>query len=57
VVAILLNAGVQVPVIPFCEMAGIAIAGEPTHIADIGAKIGMVLAELTATVNVVDTAH
>ena len=57
VVAILLNAGNQVPVIPFCEMAGNVIAGAPLHIAAIGAKIGVVLTALTATVNVVGRAH
>ena len=56
VVAILLNAGDQVPVIPFCDMAGKVIAGVPLQIEAIGAKVGVIFG-LTATNNVAGTAH
>jgi len=56
VVAVLLNAGNQVPVIPLGEAAGKVIAGAPLHIEAIGAKSGVRIG-LTATVNVVDTPH
>ena len=55
--AILLNAGDQLPVIPFSEMVGNVMAGAPTQMADIGAKVGVVLVGLTAIVKVVGTAH
>ena len=56
VVAVLLNAGDQVPVIPFGEVTGKVTAGAPLQIAAIGAKSG-VITGLTVTVNVVDTPH
>ena len=57
-VAVLSNAGDQVPVIPFCEMVGNGIAGAPIHIAPIGAKVGAVLlTTLTVTVIVVLVEH
>ena len=56
VVAVLLNAGDQVPVIPFGEVAGKVIAGAPLQIAAIGAKSGVRIG-LTVTVKVVETAH
>ena len=56
VVALLLNAGDQVPVTPFGEVAGKVIAGAPLQIEAIGAKFGVIIG-LTATVNVVDTPH
>ena len=56
-VAVLLKAGDHVPVIPFCEAAGNVTAGAPMHIPAIGAKVGMVLTGLTATVIVVGRAH
>ena len=56
VVAVLSNAGNQVPVIPFGEVAGKVIAGAPLQIAAIGAKSGVRIG-LTATVKVVDTPH
>ena len=55
-VTVLLNAGDQVPVIPFGEVTGKVTAGAPLQIAAIGAKSG-VITGLTATVNVVDTPH
>ena len=55
-VALLLNAGDQVPVTPFGEVAGKVIAGAPLQIEAIGAKFGVIIG-LTATVNVVDTPH
>jgi len=56
VVAVLINAGDQVPVIPFGEVAGKVIAGAPLQIAAIGAKSGVRIG-LTITVNVVALAH
>ena len=55
-VAVLLNAGNQVPVIPFGEVVGKVIAGAPLQIAAIGAKFG-VITGLTVTVNVAGAAH
>ena len=56
VVAILLNAGDQVPVTPFGDVTGKVIAGAPLQIEAIGAKFGVIIG-LTTTVNVVDTPH
>ena len=56
VVAVLLNAGDQVPVTPFGEVTGKVIAGAPLQIAAIGAKFGVIIG-LTTTVKVVDTPH
>ena len=56
VVALLLNAGDQVPVTPFGEVAGKVIAGAPLQIEAIGAKSGVRIG-LTTTVKVVETAH
>ena len=56
-VAILLNAGDQLPVIPFSEVTGMVMIGAPLQIAGIGVKIGVVLGAFTATVVVVDRAH
>jgi len=56
VVAVLLNAGDQVPVTPFGEVAGKVIAGAPLQIAAIGAKFGVRIG-LTVTVNVAGAAH
>ena len=56
VVAVLLNAGDQVPVIPFGEVTGKVTAGAPLQIAAIGAKSGVRIG-LTITVKVVETAH
>jgi len=56
VVAVLLNAGDQVPVTPFGEATGKVIAGAPLQIEAIGAKFGVIIG-LTTTVNVADTAH
>ena len=56
VVAVLLNAGDQVPVTPFGDVTGKVIAGSPLQIAAIGAKFGVIIG-LTTTVNVVDTPH
>ena len=55
-VAVLLNTGDQVPVIPFGEVAGKVTAGAPLQIAAIGAKSGVRIG-LTTTVKVVETAH
>ena len=56
VVALLLNAGDQVPVTPFEEVAGKVIAGAPLQIAAIGAKSGVRIG-LTVTVKVAGAAH
>ena len=56
VVAVLLNTGDQVPVIPFGEVVGKVIAGAPLQIEAIGAKFGVIIG-LTTTVKVVDTPH
>ena len=56
VVAVLLNAGNQVPVIPFGEVAGKVMAGAPLQIAAIGAKSGVRIG-LTVTINVAGAAH
>ena len=56
VVAVLSNAGDQVPVTPFEEVAGKVIAGAPLQIAAIGVKIGATIG-LTTTVNVTGNAH
>jgi len=56
VVAVLLNAGDQLPVIPFGEVVGKVTAGAPLQIEAIGAKSGVRIG-LTTTVKVVDTPH
>ena len=56
VVAVLLNTGDQVPVIPFGEVTGKVIAGAPLQIAAIGAKSGVRIG-LTVTVKVAGAAH
>ena len=42
VVAVLLNAGDQVPVIPLLEVVGNTKAGAPLHIAGIAVKVGVI---------------
>ena len=56
-VAALFNAGDHVPTIPFVEVVGNADNNVPAHIGDTGAKVGLVLAELTVTTIVALAAH
>ena len=53
VVAVLFNAGDQLPVMPFVEIVGNAVNGAPEQIAETAAKVG-VLIGLTVIVNVVN---
>ena len=55
-VAVLLNAGAHVPVIPLVDDNGNIGAAAPLQIAAIGLNVGVVL-ELTFTVNVDVVAH
>ncbi len=55
-VAVLFNAGDQVPVIPFVDVVGNAFNVEPVQIADTALKVGVTLG-LTVMVNVVVVAH
>ena len=48
--------GLQVPVIPFIDVAGSVGATDPVQIGFIAAKVGIML-ELTVTSNVVVVAH
>ena len=56
VVAVLLNAGAHVPVIPLVDDNGNIGAVVPLHIAGIAAKVGMMFG-LTVTLNVAVVAH
>ena len=56
VVAVLFNAGDQVPVIPFVEVVGKAAKVAPEQIGFITANVGTIL-ELTVIVNVAVVAH
>ena len=56
VVAVLFNAGDQVPVIPFVEVVGNAAKVAPVQIGFITANVGTIL-ELTVIVNVAVVAH
>ena len=56
VVAVLLNAGAQVPVIPLVDVVGKVIAAAPLQIAAIGLNVGVMLG-LTVILNVVVVAH
>ncbi|RQO30958.1 hypothetical protein DBR32_09625 [Taibaiella sp. KBW10] len=55
VVAVLLNAGVQLPVMPFVEVVGNGFVVLPKHTGAIAPKLGTTLS--TDTVIVVFTAH
>src|SRR6185295_4058152 len=56
VVAVLSNAGAQVPLIPLVEVVGNGASGSPEHIAATAANVG-VISGLTVMVNIVVTAH
>ena len=56
VVAVLFNAGDQVPVMPFSDVVGNADNVPPKHIAATGLNVGVTLA-LTVIVSVVVVAH
>ena len=56
VVAVLFNAGVQVPVIPFSDVVGSADSVAPEQIAATGLKVGVMFG-LTVMVNVAVVAH
>ena len=56
VVAVLLIAGVQVPVMPLFEVAGRAASGSALQIAGTGVKVGVIFG-FTVIVNVVVVAH
>ena len=56
VVAVLLNAGDQVPVIPWVDVNGNVGAAAPLHIAVIGLNVGVMFG-LTVTLNVAVVAH
>ena len=56
VVAVLLNAGDHVPVIPLVDVIGNVGAAAPLQIAAIGLNVGVMFG-LTFTVNVVVVAH
>ena len=55
-VAVLFNAGAQVPVMPFVEVVGKAVKVAPEQIAGIAAKVGVTFG-LTVMVNVAGVAH
>ena len=55
-VAVLLNAGAHVPVIPLVDVNGNVGAAAPLQIAAIGLKVGVMFG-LTVTVNVAVVAH
>ena len=55
-VAVLLNAGAQLPVIPLVDVIGNVGAAAPLQIAAIGLNVGVMFG-LTFTVNVVVVAH
>ena len=46
-VAVLLNAGDQLPEIPLSEVIGNVIAGAPLHIAGIAVKVGTIWLVIT----------
>ena len=56
VVAVLFNAGLQVPVIPFNEVVGNAVNVPPLQIAGMVVTVGVTF-ELTVIVNVAVVAH
>ena len=56
VVAVLFNAGVQVPLMPFVDVVGKAASAAPEQIAATGAKVGRTF-RLTVIVKVVVVAH
>ena len=56
VVAVLFNAGAQVPVIPLLDVVGNAVKISPEHIAATGVNVGVILG-FTVMVNVVVVAH
>ena len=56
VVAVLFKAGVQVPVIPFSDVAGKADKVPPEQIAATGSNVGVMFG-LTVMVNVAVVAH
>ena len=56
VVAVLLNTGAHVPVIPLVDVNGNIGAVAPLHIAGIAAKVGVMFG-LTVTLNVAVVAH
>jgi hypothetical protein len=56
-VAVLFNAGDQVPLIPLLEVVGNAVKVAPEHIGAIVEKIGVVFELFTVMVKVVVVAH
>ena len=54
--AVLFNAGAQVPVIPLLEVVGSAVNVAPEQIGPTGSKVGVTLG-FTTIVNVVVVAH
>ena len=56
VVAVLFNAGAQVPVIPFMDVVGSAAKAAPEQIAATGLKVGVIFG-FTVMVKVVVVAH
>jgi len=56
VVAVLFNAGAQVPVIPLFDVVGNAVKISPEQIAATGVNVGVILG-FTVMVNVVVVAH
>ena len=54
--AVLFNAGAQVPVIPLFDVVGKAASAAPEQIAATGVKVGVTFV-LTVIVNVVVVAH
>ncbi len=55
-VAVLFNAGLQVPVMPFCEVVGKAVSTLPEQASATAAKVGRIGA-ITPMVIVVVVAH
>ena len=56
VVAVLFNAGLQLPVIPFRDVVGNAVSVPPEQIGATAVNVGVIFG-LTAIVNVVGVAH
>ena len=57
VVALLSNAGDQVPIIPLLEVVGNAFKISPEQIGATAVKVGVVVVWFTVIVNVADDAH
>ncbi len=57
VVAVLFNAGDQVPDIPLSEVVGNGFNTSPTHIGDTAVKFGVIVGGFTVMVSVVSLAH